>query len=47
MECKEIKLNLLEYLEGRLDAPKRIEFEKHCTGCPGCATDLKTVQIVT
>jgi len=36
MKCEEVKINLPEYIDGKLDKDKTYEVENHLQSCPSC-----------
>jgi len=43
MDCKLVKVNLLDYAEGNTSEGLRIEIERHLGSCNGCLSYSKTV----
>ncbi len=41
MKCEEVKINLPEYIDGKMDPEKMSEMEKHLQGCPSCNETYK------
>jgi anti-sigma factor RsiW len=50
LNCEQANAFILDYLENRLDAGTRTQFESHLTMCPGCAPFFEqykqTIQLV-
>lgn len=44
MSCEEIKNQLQTYLDGELDATRRVEVENHLKGCPSCSAEQQEYQ---
>ena len=40
MDCREIRLNLVAYLDGEVDEDERARIEAHLASCPDCAAAL-------
>jgi len=36
IECEEVVAHLLDYLDGELDAEKRVQIDRHLEACRGC-----------
>ncbi len=41
MKCEEVKINLPEYIDGKLDKDKTSEVENHLQNCPSCNETYK------
>ncbi|GCE07792.1 anti-sigma factor family protein [Dictyobacter aurantiacus] len=45
LTCQEVVELVTEYLEGVLAPAKRLQFEQHLAGCPGCANYLEQMRL--
>jgi anti-sigma factor RsiW len=44
MNCQQIRLNLLAYLDGEVSESERSQIEAHLEACPDCARELERLQ---